>query len=330
VGNILPAAHDFSTDLINGLRNGDQAAGGRALAFVREHIGLNFDATNTTDVTDVNPTEHRPDMYVDQRSFKYPMWEAISKGALTDIRPFDFPKYNTSSGLVGAHTEGVEPTVGDFTVTKQTVSPTGISGKAEINREVWDMGGNPQVSGLIYRQMKKGYFESLEAKAVSVLDAASPAQIDFSGSPGLADDDLDQALTAAFADLQFIRGGFTMDTMFDQVDFYKALIAAKGADGRRLYPALGPTNANGTVRTRFGAIDINGIVSYPAWALAASGAVAASSYLFDSDCVFGWASAPQELTFNIRVKSVDIGIWGYAATAISDINGVREILYDPS
>jgi hypothetical protein len=32
---------------------------------------------------------------------------------------------------------------------------------------------------------------------------------------------------------------------------------------------------------------------------------------------------------NIEVANVYIGLWGYKATAISDIAGVREITYDP-
>lgn len=325
-GNLLPGSHEFSNDLILGLRDGDAAAHDRAMSFVRAQ----FDVV-TTDVNELNPTTNRPDMYVDQRSFKYPVWDAISKGSLNDVTPFTFPKFSSASGLVAAHVEGTEPTSGTFVVTNQTVTPTALSGKAKISRETWDQGGNPQIGNLIWNQMVKGWYEALEAAAVAVLDAASPTGIDFSGTPGLANDDLDQALTAAFASLQFVRGGFTMDKLFTQIDFYKALIAAVAADGRRLYPALGPTNAGGTVSSRFGALDINGVTALPAWALAATGAVAASSYLFDSGAVHGWASTPHRFTIDeTEVANVYIGIYGYKATAISDINGVREVIYDPS
>lgn len=325
-GNLQPGAHEFSADLIAGLRDNDATAYNRAMSWVRAQ----FDVI-TTDVNELNPTRQRPEMYVDQRDFRYPIWDAISKGTLTDITPFAFPKFSSAGSLVGAHTEGVEPSSGTFVTTSQTVTPTAVSGKAKISRETWDQGGNPQIGNLIWRQMLKGWYEALEAAAVTLLDAASPTQIDFSGTPGLANDDLDQALTQAFADLQFVRGGFTMDNMFTQIDLYKALVGATGADGRRLYPALGPTNATGTVSSRFGSLDINGVVALPAWALAATGTVVASSYLFDSGSVHGWASAPQRLTIdNTEVANVYIGIWGYKATAISDTAGVREILYDPA
>lgn len=323
-GNLRSGSHDFSRDLY-AMSTGDNAAGDRAMEFIRQQ----FDVV-TTDVNELNPTRNRPELYVDQREYRYPVWEAINKGTLNDITPFTFPKFSSASGLVGNHTEGTEPSSGTYVTTSQTVTPTAVSGKAKISRETWDQGGNPQVSNLIWQQMVRGWYEALEAAAVAVLDAASPTQIDFSATPGLSDDDLDQALTAALAGLQFVRGGFSMDAAFAQIDFYKALIAATDADGRRLYPAIGPANAMGTVDRRFGAVDVNGVQFLPAWALAATGTVAASSYLFDRAVVHGWASAPQRLDFQIEVANVYIGLWGYKATAISDISGVREIVYDPA
>ena len=324
-GTLQRGSHDFSTDLFAASK-GDKAASDRTTEFVR----VQFDI-DRADVTTLNPSRNRPDMYVDQREYRYPVWAAINKGSLADITPFVFPKFNTSSGLVAAHTEGVEPTPGTFTATSQTVTPGAVSGKVEITREAWDQGGNPQMSGLIWRQMQRAWFEALEARAVAVLDAATPAALaTFTAGGGTDKRTLVAEMTAGLAGLQFIRGGFSMDTMFAQIDLYKDLIAAKDSSARPIYPALGPQNTYGTVRDRFGAIEIApGVTALPAWALAASGSVAASSYLFDSESVHGWASAPQRLEFQYRVAYVDLAIWGYAATAISDINGVREISYDP-
>lgn len=327
-GNLCAGAHDFSTDIINGVRNGDQAALARANAFVKAEWERRMFDVATGDVNELNPARQRPDMYVDQRSFQYPIWNAISKGTLTDITPFTFPKFNSASGLVANHTEGVEPSSGTFTTTSQTVTPTAVSGKAKITRETWDQGGNPQVSALIWRQMEKGWWEALEAFAVSILDAATPSAIALTA--GAQDVALDDELVNAFITLQYARGGFSMDNMFTQVDLFRALANARDGNDRRLYPALGPSNATGTVRARWSALDLNGVTAYPAWALAATGSVVASSYLFDSESVHGWASAPQRLDITMtEVAHVYIGLWGYKAAAISDINGVREITYDP-
>lgn len=322
-GNIRRGTHDFSTDLFAGSR-GDIAALERAQTFMRAQFDV-----DRADVAALNPSRQRPDMYVDQREYRYPVWESINKGTIADQTPFIFPKFNTASGLVAAHTEGVEPTPGAYTNTTQTVTPTPVSGKIEITREAWDQGGNPQMSNLIWRQMVRAYYEALEASAVAVLDAATPTAIALTAGGGTTGQTLDAEITAAFAALQFIRGGFSMDTMFTQVDLYKALIAAQDGDKRRLYPAVGPANATGTVRSRFAAIDVNGVLALPAWALAATGSVVASSYLFDSEVVHGWATAPEQLKFEYRVAYIELAIWGYKATAISDVTGVREITYDP-
>jgi hypothetical protein len=321
-GNLTTGSHEFSTDLF-ALKRGDVDATDRVTEFVKAQFAI-----ATGDVNELNPSTNRPDMYVDQRQYRYPIWDAISKGTLANITPFFFPKFSSASGLVGDHTEGVEPTTGTFVTTNQTVTPTAISGKAVINREVWDQGGSPAVSNLIWRKMLQGWYEALEAFAVATLDAASPTAITL--TTGAVDAALVDQLTLELAMLQFVRGGFSMNNAFTQVDLYKALVDAADTTGRKLLPALGATNATGTVGNRWAGLDINGVDFLPAWALAATGTVAASSYLFDSESVWGWASAPQRIDIEYQVKSVEIGIWGYKAAAITDLSGVREIVYDPA
>lgn len=325
-GNLCKGSHDFSTDFIAATRDRDDAANDRVLDFLR----VQFDVA-TGDVNELNPARNRPEMYVDQREFKYPVWDAISKGTLTDITPFVFPKFSSASGLVAAHTEGVEPSSGTYVTTSQTVTPTAVSGKAKITRETWEQGGNPQVSNLIWQQILRSWFEALEAAAVALLDAATPTALaTFTAGGGTDRRTLVAELTAGLAGLQFVRGGYRFTDGFAQVDLYKHLVEAKDADGRPLLPMIGPNNSNGQVESRFGAVQVGGTLFYPAWALAASGSVAASSYLFDRGDVHGWASVPQRLTFDLtEVAHVYLGVWGYKATAISDITGVRELTYDP-
>ena len=317
-------SHDFSEDLHAWFTDRDEAARRRALGFVQQAF-----ATDTGDVATLNPPTQRPDMWVGPREYTSPIWAAISKGALTSITPFVFPKFQSSSGLVGAHVEGTEPTPGDVAATSQTVTPSAVSGKAKLTREVWDQGGNPQVSTLVWNEMMRGYREGLEAAAVAVLDAASPVQIVLTvaadGQTAVAEIERAEAL------LHFQRGGFLMTDAFTQVDLYTVLAAAADDAGRPLLPMIGASNANGTAGNYFGALVIGGVEWLPAWALAASGTTPASSYLFDRSTVHGWASAPQQLTIDqVEVANVYLGIFGYKATAISDLTGVREVVYDPS
>jgi HK97 family phage prohead protease len=323
VRQLRPGSHDFSTDLVASAA-GDVAASQR----VQHLLRVAFD-TDRADVATLNPNRQRPDLYVDQRQYRYPVWESISKGTLADSTPFVVPKFSSASGLVGTHTEGVEPTAGVFTATSQTVTPTAVSGKVEITREAWDQGGNPQMSGLIWRQMERAWWEALEARAIAVFDAATPTAIALTAGGGTTGQTLAAELIAAIARLQFIRGGLTMTDTATQVDLYVALAGAQDDAGRPLFPMYGPQNANGQSNVRLGSIDVGGILFHPSWALAATGAVVASSYLYDRESVHGWASAPQRLQFEYRVAYVDLAIWGYGAAAITDVAGVREITYDP-
>lgn len=333
-GNLGKGTHDFSSDIIAGFAHGDEEALKRATDFMAtefEKIMAGGGAANfiaQADVTTLNPNIQRPDMYVDQKDYQYPLWAAVEKGTIADATPFVLPKFNTASGLVAAHTENVEPTPGTFTATAQTITPSAVSGKVEISREAWDQGGNPQLSGLIWRQMVRAWFEALEASVVTLLNAAAPTTIALTA--GAADAALEAEITSALAALQFVRGGFRMRDAFAQVDLYQKLIAAKDSNGRKLFPVIGPANATGQTSPFFGAVSVGGLAFMPTWALAASGSVVANSYLFDRSDVSGWATAPRRLTFeNISVAKIHVGIWGYKALAITDLTGVRRITYDP-
>jgi hypothetical protein len=328
--DLRPGKFDFSRDLIGWLKDGDKAAGDRAHDFARKNFNV-----ATTDVDELNPTRQRPDMWVDQRDYETPVWNTVYKGALTDITPFAFPKYNSSSGLVAAHTEGTEPTTGAYTVTNQTVSPAPYSGKARINREVWDQGGNPQVSSIIWNQMLRGAREAWEALVITTLNAGSFTAL-ATLTAGVTDRAvagkvLGREISQGLALLQFARGGMRFRTAFAQADLYIALMGAEDTAGAPLYPIYGPSNRNGQSASLFGTLDLGGMPFLPAWALAASGQTAAAkSYLVDPSSVHAWSSAPQKLTLDgVAVAYVDLGIWGYQAAAVSDTAGVRTITWDP-
>jgi hypothetical protein len=202
-----------------------------------------------------------------------------------------------------------------------------MSGKTPVVREVIDAGGNPQVSTLIWRQVVRAYLEALEAKAVALLDAATPTAITLTtGATGKA---LAGEFESKLARLHFVRGGNRFNSMPLQEDLYVALASARDDAGRPLYPSINPLNANGTVAADFGLLQIGGRVGTPAWALGATGTAVESSYLFSNEDVHGWATAPQRFDFDYKVEAVDIAVWGYQATAISRLAGVREITYDP-
>jgi HK97 family phage prohead protease len=319
-----PQGYDFSSDIIRAGKN-DEEAKGRVEAFLTQV----FD-TDRADVAALNPNINRPDMYVPELDYVTPLWDMVNRGTLADSTPFIVPKKATATGLVGAHTEGVEPTAGTITKTTQTITPTAVSGKVEITREAWDQGGNPQLSTLIWQDMLREYYEDREAAVATFLNTLTAAtDIAITAGGGTDGQTAAAELEAAIAALQFVRGGNRFAAFAVHVDLYKVLAAAKDDNGRPLYPQISPSNANGTAQALFRFMDIAGTRAVPSWALGATGVVSANSWLFDPTRVHGWASAPRRLQFEYQVKSIEVGIWGYIATANTDIAGVRQVTYDP-
>jgi hypothetical protein len=352
-GNLRAGSHDFSTDIsmaYNPNYDGPEdrtAADKRIGAWLKyafgdddgqKHLGnlaLPGDAAQQqfaitpTNVVNLNYPQNRPEMYVDQLDYLYPMYQAFSKGTLDTVTPFVLPKFNSSTGLVADHVTGTEPTPGAFTATSQTITPSALSGKVEITREVFDQGGNPQASGLIWRQMVRGWYEGIEA-AIQAFFVANAASIpDIALGIAVTDAAMDQALASAITALQYIRGGDRYQKVFTQIDLYQKLAKAVDTTNRPLYPTFGAMNASGTAAESQAWLNVRGKTFVPAWATAATGTVAASSWMMDPDVVGVWLSTPQRLDLQWRVAWVDLGIWGYKALAITDFTRTRELVYDP-
>jgi HK97 family phage prohead protease len=315
--------HDFSQDIIKGAK-GDYESLSRAQTWISQHFGAAF--VDTTDVATLNPVRQRPDMYVDELQFPTPLWDSIRKGTIEDNTPFVLPKFASDSGLVGDHTEGVEPAAGTFVTTSQTITPSPVSGRVEVTREAWDQGGNPQLSTLLWRQMNRKYFEALEEAAAALLESISATEIVL--TVAAVDEALASEVKSALAALHFVRGGFRFRDFKLEQGLYTALADATDSNGRPLFPVLGAQNTDGTMGQFFGAINIAGLAGQPAWALPFTDGAANSSYLYDREDVHGWASNPQRLDFQYRVAFVDVAIWGYKALAATRESGVRRIEYD--
>lgn len=352
-GNLRAAQYDFSGDIsiaYNPNYQGDQprdAADNRIKAWLQYAFGagdLNAErhlgridppaagqqfAITPANVVNLNYPQNHPEMYVDQLDFLYPMYEAFNKGTLDAVTPFVLPKFSASSGLVADHVSGTEPTPGAFTATAQTITPSPLSGKVEMLRETFDQGGNPQASGLIWRQIVRGWYEGIEA-AIQAFFVANAASIpDIALGTAVTDAAMDQALAAAITALQYIRGGDRFSKVFTQIDLYQKLGKAVDTTNRPLYPTFGSMNTSGSMAPDQNYLNVRGKTFAPAWATAASGSIAASSWMMDPDVVGVWLSTPQRLDIVWRVAWVDIGVFGYKALAITDFTRTRELIYDP-
>lgn len=320
--------HCFTDDLRD-MQNGNQQAKQRLEQFMNDWAAT-F-AVTTGNVSALNPTQNRPELYVPNLQFTRPLWDNVSTGTIDNQSPFNVPKFGAASGLVGPHTQGVEPTPGAFSATVQTVQPTPVSGKVEINREVWDLGGNPQTDTIVWNEMQNAYFEGIETNIATMLNALAAATL-YSGAEinlaGAVDSALDAALSDLMTDLQFVRGGNRYTQWVSDAQLFKALTRAKDTTNRKLYPQMGPTNAAGQAAPLNRSVNVNGQDVNPAWAL--SNGIAANtqnSYAFVKSSVWAWASAPKRFTFEYQVKSIDMAVWGYTGSAVLRNTDVIRIDY---
>lgn len=317
------AQHSFLEDLRDA-NQGDSEARQRIDQYMGEAFEAQF-AVTTGNAAALNPTTNRPDLYVPNLSYTRPLWDLITTGSIDDKTPFTIPKFTSATGLVGAHTEGVEPSPGTFVAGAQTVTPTAVSGKIEVNREVMDSGGSPQADQIIWNEMLNGWYEALEVRVQVLLASIATTEVVLASAVDAA---LVNAMQGILVGLQFARGGNRFTALALDSMLFPALVNAADTTGRKLLPVYGPTNAQGQVSGGFDRVQIGGLQGRAAWAL---GAVtpdnAEKSYLFVPSSVYGWASSPKRFTFEYQVKSVDIAIWGYGAAAVTRDSDVRPIDY---
>jgi len=177
--------------------------------------------------------------------------------------------------------------------------------------------------------MVRGWYEGIETAIQAFLVANAASITDISLGVAVTDAAMDQSLAAAISALQYIRGGDRFTKVFTQIDLYQKLIKAVDSTGRPLYPTFGAMNASGEVGPQQNYLNVHGKTFVPEWATAATGTVAASSWMIDPDMFGLWVSTPQRLDLQWRVAWVDLGIWGYKALAITDYTRTRELIYDP-
>lgn len=339
--------HDLSTDMFAMINGGSDAgnAADRVNGFIREQMAR-IEVRNDLDQADFNeltPNRYRPDLWQPQMDYDTPLWDMVNSGT-TDGVPFDVPKFNSASGLVGPATEGTEPAPGAMVLTGQTITPTQVWGKVEITRQQARKPSNPSFSGIIWDQMLREYYEEREQAVATFLNTLTAAtDITVTGSPAVPTNDNDQttvqSLEAALVSLLFARGGNRFRAFAVHEALYKVLARVTDDAGRALYPAIGATNANGTVTALWRTLNINGTLAVPAWALGAAGGNASvNSWLFDPAKVRAWASTPERLDWNFgatvqtanipQLSYVTVGIYGDLAFANLDINGVRQVIFD--
>lgn len=335
--------HDFSRDLMAVITaQMEHRDPGAPRVRLDDFIKRSFADVEIADVPGTRVAQVRPDMWVPQADYATPLWDLVGRGPI-DGMPFYVPKFTSSSGLVSAATEKTEPAGGSFVDELQTITPGQLWGKVEITRQLWRTQGTPALSGILWEQMLREFYEDREAAIATFLNTLTAAT-DITITAGATDNDAKQARTAqleaALVGLNFVRGGNRFTGFAVQQDLYAMIASTEDDAGRPKYPILNPMNANGTTAPRYRTMNIGGTTAVPSYALGAGGATTAqNSWLFDPSRVMSWAGAPERLfwdfgstvqTANIpQLSFVTVGLYADYANANTDIAGVRQVIWDP-
>lgn len=330
-----PSGFDFATDLLAAAKDRDGAALKRLQEFTAKALGPAF--VDSGDVTPSNQPKYRPDMFLGQAPVpSSPLYDTFHIGSLSDITPFFWSKLDRTNTDVDVHdhTEGTDPADDNLvTLTGTTVTPTPVSGKVHITREVADQGGNPVTSGLVWAEFERSFKIALEVKTAALIAAAMggvtalTAAIAAGANGAVAGLAIEKGLLG----LQFLADGSRFTKAFGHVDLYTALATFENADGEKRYPIINPQNRDGIAGAKYSFLDIAGYRMEPAHSLGATSANASNSLVADPRAVHVWNSGLQRLDkLEEKVEGWDMGVFGYFAGVVYDVTGLRKISYDPT
>lgn len=325
---------DFATDLLAAGKDGDGAALARLQQFTAETMHPHFadQPTTTADTAAVNPSQYRPDMFLGQAPTpKSPLYDCFYKSSLSSVTPFFWSKLDRTNTDVGVadHTEDANPESRDLvTAAGTTVTPTAVSGRVHITREVADQGGNPVVSGLIRSEFDRSFSIALETKTAALIAAASVTELGGTIAAGATGLVAGAAVEAGLLGLQFLADGFRFTRAFGHVELYTALALAVTGNDEKVYPIINPANRDGVTGNKFSYIDIAGYQMTPAASLGAA-ASGQKSYVADPNAVHVWNSGLTRLDkLTETVAGWDMAVFAYFAGVVYDVTGLRKITYD--
>lgn len=328
-----PSGFDFATDLLAAGKDGDAAALARLQTYTAEHMRPQFadQPTTTADTAAVNPSQYRPDMFLGQAPTpKSPLYDAFYKSSLGSVTPFFWSKLDRVNTDVGVadHVEDVNPESRDLvTAAGTTVTPTAVSGRVHITREVADQGGNPVVSGLIRSEFDRSFSIALETKTAALIQAAAITELGASIAAAADGKTAGKAVKAGLVGLQFLADGFRFTKAFGHVDLYSVLTTAETTGGEPIYPIINPTNRDGQSGSKYAYIDIAGYQLTPAASLGAT-TVNSKSIVADPNAVHVWNSGLTRLDrLSETVAGWDMAVFAYFAGVVYDVTGLRKITY---
>lgn len=211
-------------------------------------------AQDTTTAADVIPPGYRALASILLDTDR-PFWNAARHAQISSSQPFTVPDFD-GTDTTSDHTESAAPSEGTPVIGSQTVTPTPISGKLPLTRELVDQ-SSPTADQLALAAMVEDFHRQVEAKIYEALKAAQAAG-GFSGHVEAGTTDGADGLRLAIANFSLVRGKRPRWAIFDAAEdtFASGLDGSTGDDlsafreqGVRINPATNTmTSAAGDPR----------------------------------------------------------------------------------
>jgi hypothetical protein len=331
-----------TADAFSRLKKYEEQTQALSTAAFNARLDAQFTGGDRTTQAEIIPPGYRPDLYVGQIPQGRPLFEAMSRGALSNATPFKVPVWVGATGMSGDNSEGTGPSDGTMTAhTYRTVTPTAQSGEFTITRELVDS-ANPAIDQIALAAMREEYAQDTEAViSTAIAGATDGTNTPVSGTSATSTEgcymyavtgtgnDLAAEIRYMEAEFPFHRYTVAPDRVLLSSQGWGGLVRAIDDVGRPLFPFAGAMNAYGTVGQSAQSMNIDGLPGIPAWAL---------STTYDDVVMFNhvdaWAWESGLLSFRFEEKAgpenIVLNIWGYFAFQILRYTGIHALRYTPA
>lgn len=278
-------------------------------------------ANNVGNSAQVIPPQYRPDLFVADVEKGRPLHSLVSHGTVANGNPFTVPIYDSATGMVGNHTEGVNPTSGTIVFDSTIVDPSAISGSFVLTRELVDS-ANPAVDAIALGVMREEWARQTEAKLHTAFLAAVDPKAPFNAA------DPQPQLRSELATYPFVRFAAPTGAAMSQAATL-ALATAEDTTGRPLFPSVGAENSAGIGNAVSGGWYVDGLPFLPAYSVLGDAGTAADLesaevIILNSADVWAWESSM--LTFRFEEKlgpaNIELALFGYYGAAVLRPSGV--------
>ena len=306
-GTPATAGHSLFRDMLEA--SYDPAAADRS----RKAVTMMTAATgaqNSAAVAEIIPPGYRGDMYVGESLWGSPFRSSFPRHAISDATPFKIPTFNNASGLASDHVEGTNPTPGTITFGEIVVTPKAISGSYLVTREALDA-ANPSLDGIIIQALREAYDNAAETAVATAILAGATAGAAWPTS------DYTAAVIETMAGFIGTRLA-EADTVLVNPTAFTELATEKDSSKRPMNPYLNPSNADGTIGSAAGRLNVAGVAVRQAWPSTADLVVAKRSdaAVFESS-MMGFRFAEKA-----GPAAIEFATFGYVAATVLRAEGI--------